>query len=209
MRGIYSFTASWQATTAFGVDGSASNVVNNIDSSDPMLALRNVNQSYTLTPRLTWQTGLDQHVLTASGTWQTAGNSSPGITGLQDTRTGSAMLSYTLAFPSGVSLSATGTFTQVKVDSLETNLTTLNPAFAVPLLQGRLTTLLGLQWTWSGIAGTALDTELYPQLNASFAVSPRQQVTLVVTHRHYSYGASMPGNAFNETVGSLEYRYSF
>ncbi len=209
MRGIYSLTASWQATTAFGLDGSASNIVNNVESNDPMLALRNVNQSYTLTPRLTWQTGAEQHVLAASGTWQTADNSSPGITGLQDTRTGSAMFSYTLAFPSGISLTTTGTFTQVKVDSLETNLSTLYPALALPFFQGRLNTMLGLQWTWSGIAGTDLDTELYPQLNASFAVTPRQQVTLVVTHRHYAYGTAMPGSAFNETVGSLEYRYSF
>ncbi len=101
VRGIYSFTASWQASSVFGVDGSASNVVSDIQSADPLLALKNVNASYVLTPRLTWHTGTAQQALVASGTWQTADNTSPGIPGLQDTRTGSGMLAYTLTFASG------------------------------------------------------------------------------------------------------------
>lgn len=209
LRGIYSFTMSWQATQQFGLDGSASNIVNDVQSTDPMLALKNVNRSFVLTPHLSFQTGTAQNVLTASGTWQTAYNSSPGITGLQDTRTGSAMLAYALTLPSGVSLTATGTFTQVKVDSLRTNLTTLYPALSFPLIQGRLNTMMGLQWTWSGIAGTSYDHEVYPQLNASFAVSPHQQVTLQLSHRHYAYGDAMPGAVFNENQGSLTWKYTF
>jgi len=209
IRGIYNLALSWQATQQFGLDGSASNIVNDVQSADPTLALKNVNRSFVLTPHVAFQTGQAQNVLTASGTWQTADNTSPGITGLEDTRTGSAMLAYTVSFPSGVSLTATGTFTQVKVDSLRTNLTTLYPALSFPLVQGRLNTMVGLQWTWSGIVGAGYDHEVYPQLNASFAVSPRQLVTLQLSHRHYAYGDAMPGAVFNENQGSLTWKYTF
>lgn len=209
MRGIYSVTMSWQASPVFGLDGSASNILNDIQSTDPMLALRNVNASYVLTPRLAWQTGADQHLLVASGTWQTASNSSQGIVGLQDTRTGSGMLAYTLTFPSGVALSATGNYTQVKVDTVSTNLASVYPALAFPAIQGRLQTMIGVQWSASGIAGASADHELYPQLNTSFTITARQQLTLQVSRRHYAYGSAMPGAAFNETMGSLTWRDTF
>lgn len=209
VRGIYSATLGWQPSPVFGVDGSASNVVNDIQSANPMLALKNVNASYVLTPRLAWHTGREQHLLVASGTWQTASNSSPGISGLQDTRTGSGLLAYTLSFPSGMAFTATGTFTQVKVAAIETNLTTVYPALSIPALQGRLQATFGVQWSASGVSGTEADHELYPQLNASFTVTPRQQLTLQFSRRHYAYGDAMPGAAFDETTGNLTWRYTF
>ncbi len=209
VRGIYSFTASWQPSSVFGVDGSASNVVNDIQSADPLLALKNVNAAYVLTPRLTWQTGSAQQALVASGTWQTADNTSPGITGLQNTRTGSGMLAYTLTFPSGVSFNATGTVTEVKIAAISTNLTTVYPALSFPAFEGRLQSTLGVQWTSSGVSGTAADHEIYPQVNASLTVTPRQQLTFQFSRRHYAFGDAMPGSAFDETTGNLTWKYVF
>jgi len=209
MRGVYNFTMSWQASRLFGLSGNASNVLTDIQSTDPTLALRNLVQSYTLTPTLTWQTGGAQNILSATGTWQKSGNSSPGMIDLHDQRTSVGVLTYTLAFASGVALTTTGTMTQTKVDSVATNLATLYPALSFPLAQGRMNTMIGFQWSASGVSGQDRDHEFYPQLNASFALTRRQQAVLEVSRRHYAYGEAMPGSTFNETQASLTWKYTF
>jgi len=209
MRGVYNFTMNWQASQLFGLSGNASNVLTDIQSSDPTLALRNLVQSYTLSPTLTWQTGSAQNILSATGTWQKSGNSSLGMIDLKDQRTSVGVLTYTLAFTSGVALTTTGTLTQTKVDSVATDLATLYPALSFPLAQGRLNTMIGFQWSASGVSGQDKDHEFYPQLNASFAVTQRQQAILKVSRRHYAYGEAMPGSTFNETQASLTWKYTF
>ncbi len=201
---IYNIGGTWQPGPTFGIGWQLANNINNNHADNDTSSIRNVTGSYTLTPHVLWRTGAVQHVLVLVGGYQRSENTSPVSVGLIDVATGTAVLNYTAAFPSGLSLVGTVTYTSVNLDTLGTTaITTVAPGVSDVWFNRTLQATVQAQYMHSSDPGGISEGEWFPALQLTYSFPRGQSVTLRTTLRHHT--SSIAGAAFDERVATLQY----
>lgn len=206
---LYNLNVSWQVSPFFGLDAQATNNVHDSRAKDDTSSIKSVSGQYSLTPRFVWRTGSAQHVLVGVATVQQTENTTPGSVSLADVTTRVLLGTWTVAFPSGLALTATVNDTRVEVDTLVTTVTTLTPGLAYSLLQHKVTVSLQAQFTRAKQSATgAEDKEVFPLAQVAYSFGRGQSLSLRSSVRHHELGTPA-GEKFDERVVSVQYSASF
>ena len=205
-QAIYSVGGSWQPSTTFGVDWQVANNVNNNKAKDDTSSIKNITGVYNVTPHLSWRTGSVQHVLVVVGSIQRTQNTSPLSVTLLDTKTTLAVATWTAAFPSTLSFTATGTYTHVELDTLgATTITTVTPGLGATLFARKVQVQVQAQFMHAENPGGQKETEVFPLAQLGYSVVPGQTLTLKSTVRHHTFTNT---GSFDERIVSLQYSAS-
>lgn len=205
-QAIYNLTTSWQPSSSFGLDLQAANNVNDSRAKDDTSSIKNVTGQYALTPHLLWRTGAARHVLVLSANYQRSDNTTPGSISLVDTRTTTLLGTWTVSFPSTLSFTAVVTHTQVRLDTANTGVLTLQPGISYAFLAHRLQVGAQAQFTVVRNPSGGKDTEAFPLLQLRYAIAPGQTLQLRSSVRHHATAAN---GAFDERMMTLQYAASF
>jgi hypothetical protein len=205
-QAIYNLTGSWQPSAVFGLDLQAANTVNDSRAKDDTSSIRNVTGQYALTPHVLWRTGSAQHVLVLSATSQRSDNSTPGSIVLVDTRTTTLLGTWTVSFPSTLSLTAVATHTQVQLDTGRTTVLTLQPGVAYAFLAHKLQVAAQAQFSVVQNPSGGKDTEAFPLLQLRYAIAPGQTLQVRSSVRHHATAAN---GSFDERMVTVQYAASF
>lgn len=203
-QALYSLTATIQPAPAFGLDLQAANNINEHRPPSDSSAVRNVTGVLSVTPRFLWRTGSGQHVLVVMASQQQSKNSLPGAATLIDVTTRTYVGTWTLAFPSSLTFTATATRTEVELDTISgTNVNTIAPGASYALLAQRLQISAQVQFTSYEVpVTTGSSKEVFPLGQIRYAIARGQSVLLKSSVRHHELAA---GGTFDERIFTLQY----
>ncbi|MEL6445646.1 MAG: hypothetical protein AAFR95_06870 [Bacteroidota bacterium] len=179
------------------------------------LRVSQVSQTIGITPGYTWQTGTLQQSATLSYRFQDVAqrNLTRGID--EATRNHDVSLTHTLAWPSGLSLATTGTFTKGLARDLDQTVLTLAETVSAALLDRKLRLSGTLSYNRivldDAVAGTdGADSGLQARLRGTYRVQGNSRVELQIATRSFAYAVPRRGSdGYTEATARLSYAYQF
>lgn len=199
-------SATYQITRMFGIDGNYSK--NQIESGHKIDTLRisNVFDSYTLTPRLSFQAlgGNNNVMLTFS--YQNSSDKNAYTQNLNNVKTSGVNVIHILTFPSSLSLSTTLLYNKTAMDLYNSTITHVSETVGKRFFKDRLNTSASIGVNWVEV--TDKSTQLVFRVNATYSLKKYGSLSFFITNNSYR-GYGVISQSYSEIYGNLQYNINF
>lgn len=199
-------SATYQITRMFGIDGNYSK--NQIESGHKIDTLRisNVFDSFTLTPRLSFQAlgGNNNVMLTFS--YQNSSDKNAYTQNLNNVKTSGVNVIHILTFPSSLSLSTTLLYNKTAMDLYTSTITHLSETVGKRFFKDRLNTSASIGVNWVEV--TNKSTQLVFRVNATYSLKKYGSLSFFITNNSYR-GYGVISQNYSEIYGNLQYNINF
>lgn len=218
-RLIASASVSIQPVQAFGFDVQYSNYGIRSTPRNDTLRIENVSQSLTLSPRVNFEAFGGVSGIFASYSLNNVDDLNVITRQTNTNQTQTAMLSWTLGLPSGLSLVTTGFYSDIAQSIARTNIVNIGQTAAYSFFDGVLSTSLTLGYgivgssiTQSGMTTTSSDGQITGQASATYSIGEGGKfgtLSLNVNNNNYAYGNPARGRNFGEWTAMVQYAIGF
>lgn len=199
-------SATYQATKMFGIDGAYSK--NQIESGHKVDTLRisNVFDSYTLTPRLSFEAlgGNNNLMLTLS--YQNSSDKNAYTQNLNTVKTNGTNLIHVLTLQSSLSFSTTFLYNKTEMDLYTSSITHLSETVGKRFFNDKLNTSASLGVNWVKV--TDKSSQLVFRVNATYNFKKYGSLSFFITNNSYR-GYGVLSQNYNEIYGNLQYNINF
>lgn len=175
---------------------------------DDTLRVENVSRLVSVTPGVQYTAWGARHAARLGYSFQSFTDENVVTGRLGDTENHSGTLSYTLAWPSGLSLTTAGTFVRGLTSSINTTIVTVSQAVGYAFFDRRLRTSLSVSGSQTSTLAT--DRGLQSRLRLGYRLGRRHRFEASSRLRAFSYGQPRnDSDGFVEGLGRLSYSLSF
>jgi hypothetical protein len=197
---------TYQITSAIGIDGNYSK--NQIESGHKIDTLRisNVFDSYTLTPRLSFQAFRGNNNVMLTFSYQNSSDKNAYTQNLNNVKTRGVNVIHILAFSSSLSLSTTLLYNKTSMDLYTSTITHASETVGKRFFKDRLNTSLSIGVNWVEV--TDKNTQLVFRLNATYNLKKYGSLSFFITNNSYR-GYGVISQKYNEIYGNIQYNINF
>jgi hypothetical protein len=218
-RLIASASVSIQPVQAFGIDLQYSNYGIRSTPRNDTLRIENVSQSLSVSPRVNFEAFGGVSGIFASYSLNNVDDVNVITRQTNTNQTQTAMLSWTLGLPSGLSLATTGFYSDIAQSIARTNILNIGQTAAYSFFDGALSTsltlgygIVGSELTSAGMTTTSSDGQITGQASISYSIGESGKfgtLSLNVNNNNYAYGNPARGRNFGEWTAMVQYAIGF
>jgi len=218
-RLIASGSVSIQPVQAFGVDVQYSNYGIRSTPRNDTLRIENVAQSLTVSPRLNFEAFGGVSGIFGSYSLNNVDDLNVLTKETNTNQTQSAMLSWTLGLPSGLSLATTGLYSDIEQSIARTTVLNIGQTASYAFFEGALSTsltlgygIIGSELTAGGVTTMSSDGQITAQASVSYTIGESGKfgtLSLNVNNNNYAFGNPARGRNFGEWTALVQYAIGF
>jgi hypothetical protein len=218
-RLIASGSVSIQPVQAFGIDLQYSNYGLRSTPRNDTLRIENVSQSLTVSPRVNFEAFGGVSGLFGSYSLNNVDDLNVLTRQINTNQTQTALLSWTLGLPSGLSLATTGFYSDIAQSVARTGIVNIGQTVSYAFFDGALSTSLTLGYglvnsdiTQGGMVTSSSDGQITGQASVSYAIGEGGKfgsLSLNVNNNNYAYGNPARGRNFGEWTAMAQYSVGF
>jgi len=191
---------------AFSLMGEYTNFGVRLERRLDTLTVSHISHLLGLSPILSWGASHNRHTLSLSYRLQESNEYYIAFQRARQTRNRDVVLSHTVTFGSGHSLTSTGTYTSTAFDTLRTTILNWNESITLQIGRARATLSIGLVRTTTQVT----DIGLRGRLNLSLPISTGGQLQFRFHLRTYRYGQPrVHATGYTEGTVYLGYNHQF
>lgn len=178
------------------------------NTDDDTLRVENVSRLVSVTPGVQYSAWGARHAARVGYAFQSFTDENVVTGRLGDTQNHSGTLSYTLAWPSGLSLTTAGTLVRGLTSSINTTIVTVSQSVGYAFFDRKLRTSLSVSGNQTSTVAT--DRGLQSRLRLGYRLDRRHQFEASSRLRAFSYGQTRnDSDGFVEVLGRFSYSLSF
>jgi hypothetical protein len=198
---------SLQPAPEWGVDVQYSNYGMQSNARNDTLRIDNISQSFTLSPRYTFQAfgGTSTAFLSYSLQAFTDFNTVTGA--LSDNKTNTGVVSWINAWPSTFTSTTSLMYTSAAMQLLETMVRSVTETIGYSFFGNKLSTSLTAGYT--AVRTTGDDGQFTGRLTLGYSPGTWGTFTMSLSTSQYNFDPSSASASYREHMGSLQYSYSF
>lgn len=218
-RLIASGSVSIQPVQAFGLDVQYSNYGLRSTPRNDTLRIENVSQSLTISPRVNFEAFGGVSGIFGSYSLNNVDDLNVLTRQTNTNQTQSAMLSWTLGLPSGLSLATTGFYSDIAQSIARTNILNIGQTASYAFFEGALSTsltlgygIVGSEITQGGMTTSSSDGQITGQASISYSIGESGKfctLSLNVNNNNYAFGNPARGRNFGEWTALVQYSIGF
>ncbi|MGA9119634.1 MAG: hypothetical protein WB699_09720, partial [Bacteroidota bacterium] len=206
-RTIVNIGVTSQVSQAFGFDVQYANFGMQSTPRNDTLRIDNIAQSFMVTPRFTFNEFGGTNVLVVSYSLQDFTDFNVVSGNLSSNKVNSAVLSWTLAFPSSLTFSTTLMGTSVTTSSVSTTIKGISETVGHSFFENLLTTSVTIGYNLYTVNAT--NGQVDGRISAAFNTRHWGTLTLMLTSNRFTYSDPTAGTSYGEYQGSLMYSIHF
>jgi hypothetical protein len=218
-RLIASGSVSIQPVQAFGIDLQYSNYGLRSTPRNDTLRIENVSQSLTVSPRVNFEAFGGVSGLFGSYSLNNVDDLNVLTRQINTNQTQTALLSWTLGLPSGLSLATTGFYSDIAQSVARTNILNIGQTVSYAFFEGALSTsltlgygIVGSEITQGGMTTSSSDGQITGQASISYSIGESGKfgtLSLNINNNNYAFGNPARGLNFGEWTALMQYSIGF
>ena len=206
-RTIVNVSSTVQPSQAFGLDLQYSNYGMRSNPRNDTLKIDNISQIVTVSPRYNFPSWSGQSTLVASYTFQDYTDYNVVTSNTSNNRMQSGMLSWSLGFPSTLSLTTSLVYTHSAASLVSTIVRSISESIGHAFFENHMTTSASIGFNSVSVLST--DQQITGRLSASYNTQGWGVFTIALSTNSYDYGNTASNKPYSEQQGSLQYNINF
>ncbi len=198
---------SLQPAPEWGVDLQYSNYGMQSNPHNDTLRIDNISQSFTVSPRYTFQAFGGTSTALVSYSLQSFTDFNTVTGALSDNKTNTGVITWINAWPSTLTSTTSVMYTDAATQVLETIVRSINETIGYSFLGNKLTTSLTVGYT--EVRTTGDDGQVTGRLTFGYSPGTWGTFTVSLSTSQYNFDPSSASASYREHMGSLQYSYSF
>ena len=198
---------SLQPAPEWGVDLQYSNYGMQSNPRNDTLRIDNISQSFTVSPRYTFQAFGGTSTAFVSYSLQSFTDFNTVTGALSDNKTNTGVVSWINAWPSTLTSTTSLMYTSAAMQLLETIVRSINETIGYSFFDNKLITSLTAGYTQ--VRTTGDDGQFTGRLTLGYSPGTWGTFTISLSTSQYNFDPSSASASYREHMGSLQYSYSF